>query len=200
MPPALLRLPGFVNAHSHAFQRGLRGATEHVDRSRPEDNFWTWREAMYALAGALEPDTIHALSRQAFAEMRAAGYTAVGEFHYPHHRPDGRPYPEPNAMAEAVITAAHDADLEIVLLMAAYARAGAGRGPEGAQRRFSDPSAAAYLERVEALATAHPGRVGLAPHSVRALPREWLEEIARYAGTSGMVVHVHACEQRREIE
>jgi len=125
---------------------------------------------------------------------------AVGEFHYPHHRPDGAPYDRPNAMAEATIAAAADAGIEIVLLMTAYERAGAGLPPTPGQRRFCDPDVASFLRRVDDLAAAHPGRVGLAPHSVRACSRGWLEEIGRYAGPAGLVVHIHACEQRREIE
>ncbi len=195
-----MRLPGFVNAHSHAFQRRLRGAVEHVDPAHPHDDFWTWREAMYAEAGRLDPDSAFEVALLAYREMRAAGYVAVGEFHYPHHRPDGAPYDPPNAMAEATIAAAAAAGIEIVLLMTAYERAGAGLPPTPGQRRFCDPDVASYLRRVDDLAAAHPGRVGLAPHSVRACSRGWLEEIGRYAGRAGLVAHVHACEQRREIE
>jgi len=195
-----VRLPGFVNAHSHAFQRRLRGAVERVDPAHPHDDFWTWREAMYAEAGRLDPDSAFEVALLAYREMRAAGYVAVGEFHYPHHRPDGTPYDPPNAMAEATIAAAAEAGIEIVLLMTAYERAGAGLPPTPGQRRFCDPDVDAYLRRVEDLAAAHPGRVGLAPHSVRACSRGWLEAIARYAAETGMVVHTHACEQRREIE
>jgi formimidoylglutamate deiminase len=195
-----VRLPGFVNAHSHAFQRRLRGAVERVDPSHPHDDFWTWRDAMYAEAGRLDPDSAHEVALLAYREMCSAGYVAVGEFHYPHHRPDGSPYDPPNAMAEATLAAAAEAGIEIVLLMTAYERAGAGHPPTAGQRRFCDPDTAAYLRRVDDLAAAHPGRVGLAPHSVRACSRRWLEQIARYAGDTGMVVHIHACEQRREIE
>jgi formimidoylglutamate deiminase len=191
-------LPGFVNAHSHAFQRALRGRVERVDPDHPHDDFWTWREAMYAAANAIDPDGAYMVARQLYGEMLGAGYTAVGEFHYPHHRPDGTPYPDRNAMARATVQAARDAGIEIVLLLCAYARAGAGRPPTPGQRRFCDPSAADYLSRVEELAG--DCRVGLAPHSVRALPRDWLEEIARYAESSGLVVHIHANEQRREVE
>jgi formimidoylglutamate deiminase len=195
-----VRLPGFVNAHSHAFQRCLRGAVERIDPAHPHDDFWTWREAMYAEAGRLDPDSAHAIALLAYREMRAAGYAAVGEFHYPHHRPDGTPYDPPNAMAEATIAAADDAGMEIVLLMTAYERAGAGLPPAPGQRRFCDPDVVSYLRRVDALAAAHPGRVGLAPHSVRACSRGWLEAIAGHAAETGMVLHIHACEQRREIE
>ena len=200
MTPAALRLPGFVNAHSHAFQRGMRGLVERVDRAHPHDDFWTWREAMYAAAGRLDPDSAHAIALLAYREMIAAGYVAVGEFHYVHHRPDGTPYAPANAMALATAAAADEAGIAQVLLMTAYERAGAGAPPTPGQRRFCDPTIAAYLERVDALAQERPGRVGLAPHSVRAVSRPWLEEIGRYAEASGMVVHIHACEQRREIE
>jgi formimidoylglutamate deiminase len=200
VPPAALRIPGFVNAHSHAFQRALRGVVERVDRAHPHDDFWTWREAMYAAAGRLDPDSARAVALLAYREMIAAGYVAVGEFHYVHHRPDGTPYAPANAMALATAAAADEAGIDQVLLMTAYERAGAGTPPTPGQRRFCDPSVAVYLERVDALAHERPGRVGLAPHSVRAVSRPWLEEIGRYAEATGMVVHIHACEQRREIE
>ena len=198
--PAALRLPGFVNAHSHAFQRGMRGVVERVDRAHPHDDFWTWREAMYAAAGRLDPDSAHAIALLAYREMVAVGYVAVGEFHYVHHRPDGTPYAPANAMALATAAAADEAGIDQVMLMTAYERAGAGAPPTPGQRRFCDPTVTAYLERVDALARDRPGRVGLAPHSVRAVSRPWLEKIGRYAEASGMVVHIHACEQRREIE
>jgi formimidoylglutamate deiminase len=193
-----MQIPGFVNAHSHAFQRMLRGRVERVDPAQPHDDFWTWREAMYEAASSLDPESIYEVSLLAYREMVAAGFVAVGEFHYPHHRPDGTPYDDPNAMAKAVVAAARDAGIEIVLLMTAYARAGAGRPPTPGQRRFCDPDVAAYLRRVEALAA--ECQVGVAPHSVRAVPREWLEEIARFAEGAGLVTHIHADEQPREIE
>jgi formimidoylglutamate deiminase len=201
MPASTLRLPGFVNAHSHAFQRGMRGIVERVDPAHPHDDFWTWREEMYAAAGRLDPDSAHAVALLAYREMRAAGFVAVGEFHYVHHRPDGTPYEPANAMSLATAAAADEAGIDQVLLMTAYERAGAGLPPTPGQRRFCDPDVATYLARVEALAGDRPaGRVGLAPHSVRAVSRDWLTAIGRYAGSAGMVVHVHACEQRREIE
>ncbi len=201
MSAATLRLPGFVNAHSHAFQRGMRGVAERVDPAHPHDDFWTWREEMYAAAGRLDPESAHAVALLAYREMRAAGFVAVGEFHYVHHRPDGTPYSPANAMSLATAAAADEAGIDQVLLMTAYERAGAGLPPTPGQRRFCDPDVGAYLARVEALAGDRPaGRVGLAPHSVRAVSRAWLTEIGRYAESAGMVVHVHACEQRREIE
>ena len=201
MSAATMRLPGFVNAHSHAFQRGMRGVVERVDPAHPHDDFWTWREEMYAAAGRIDPDSAHAVALLAYREMVAAGFVAVGEFHYVHHRPDGSPYTPANAMSLATAAAADEAGIDQVLLMTAYQRAGAGLPPTPGQRRFCDPDVAAYLARVDALAAERPGgRVGLAPHSVRAVSRGWLTEIGRYAESTGMVVHVHACEQRREIE
>jgi formimidoylglutamate deiminase len=195
---ASLRLPGFVNAHSHAFQRLLRGRVERIDPEHPHDDFWTWREEMYRVANSIDPDGAYDVALLLYEEMAAAGYTAVGEFHYPHHQPGGKPYPDPNAMAKATVAAARDAGIEIVMLMCAYARAGAGRPPTEAQRRFCDPSVDAYLERVDALAG--ECAVGLAPHSVRAVPRDWLERIAVHAEAGGYVVHIHANEQRQEID
>jgi formimidoylglutamate deiminase len=175
-----------VSAHSHAFQRDLRGIGE-----RSDDDFWGWREAMYALAGALDPDGMYEVAHRTYTDMRAAGYGAVGEFHYVHHNPDGTPYDEPNAMARAVAEAARDAGLTCVLLPAAYARAA-----EPGQRRFCDPDVDAFLARVDALEPPH----GVAAHSVRAVPAEWLQRIAAYSEARGIVRHVHAAEQPRELE
>jgi formimidoylglutamate deiminase len=195
------------NAHSHAFQVGLRGIGE---RPAPEahaaDDFWSWRTAMFGLAAKLDPDAMYAIARRVYDEMAAAGYGAVGEFHYVHHQPDGTPYDQPNVMAYAVARAARDAGLTIVLLPAAYHRDGwdgADRPPQPGQRRFCDPDVEAFLARVDALrgwAHSEPGvHVGVAAHSVRAVPAAWLAAIARYAGEHGLVRHVHAHEQRREL-
>jgi formimidoylglutamate deiminase len=201
-PSRLLRAPAMPNAHSHAFQRGLRGRAERPGPA--DDDFWSWREEMYRLAGELDPDSIERASLAAYREMAAAGYGAVGEFHYVHHRPDGRPYEDPNAMAKAVARAARAAGLAIVLLPAAYARAGAGRAPEERQRRFCDPSPAAFLERVDRLRGWAAGEagvsVGVAAHSTRAVAADWLEAIAGYSERHGLVRHVHAAEQPRELE
>ena len=171
--PEPLQLPGFVNAHSHTFQRALRGRTE-------GDDFWAWRRAMLDVARGLSPGQVREDYADTYREMRAAGYTAVGEFHY-------LGLPE----AEAALEAAGEAEIEIVLLHAAYAR--------GGLERFRQPSVAAYLRDVESLRDGG-ARVGLAPHSVRACPRDWLEEIARYAEGERLPLHVHADEQPREIE
>ncbi len=197
-----MRVPAMANAHSHAFQRGLRGRAERV--AEADDDFWSWREAMYSLAGELDPDSIARAGRTAYEEMAAAGYGAVGEFHYVHHRPDGTPYDDPNAMAKATARAAQAAGLEIVLLPAGYARAGPGRPAEPRQLRFCDPSPEAFLSRVDKLrswAKTEPGvSVGVAAHSTRAVPVEWLEAIAAHSEEHGLVRHVHAAEQPRELE
>jgi formimidoylglutamate deiminase len=201
--PGRLLVPGLVNGHSHAFQRRLRGRVEVRAASAPDDDFWSWREAMYAEAEALDPRGMRAVAEECFDAGRRAGYTAVGEFHYVHHRPDGTPYEEPNELALAVIEAARAVGVRIVVLMAAYARGGAGRGPTAGQRRFCDPSVEAYLARVERLAATVAGdplvTVGYAPHSLRAVPRAWLVEIAAHAARTGYPLHVHAAEQPREV-
>jgi formimidoylglutamate deiminase len=168
-----LSLPGFVNAHSHAFQRAMRGRAA-------GDDFWGWREAMLDLARCLAPGQVRRDYEATYREMRAAGYTAVGEFHYVGF-----------GEAKAATEAARAAGVELVLLYAAYGRGGLDR--------FRQESAADYLRQVEELA-ASDIRVGLAPHSVRACPADWLEEIGRYAQSSGLILHVHADEQPREID
>jgi formimidoylglutamate deiminase len=178
-----------ANVHSHAFQVGLRGMGERSER--PDDDFWSWREGMYALAERLDPDGMREVAGRVYSEMVAAGYGVVGEFHYVHHRPDGTPYDDPNAMAVAVAEASVDAGLRLVLLPAAYHR--------GGHARFRDASVDAFLARVEDL-RARGLEVGVAAHSVRAVPADWLREIAAYAEAHGLVLHIHAHEQPRELE
>jgi formimidoylglutamate deiminase len=196
-------LPGFANAHSHAFQRDLRGIVERVDPSRPDDDFWTWREEMYAQAGRMDPERIHDVARRCYRQMRASGATAVGEFHYVHHQPDGTPYDRPNALAEAVCEAAEAEGLRIVLLLVAYERGGEGIPPTPGQRRFCDPTVEAYLERLDALRAWAEGRplvtVGAAPHSMRAVSPAWLAAIGAHTREHGLPLHIHADEQPREI-
>jgi formimidoylglutamate deiminase len=166
-------LPGFVNAHSHAFQRALRGR-------RTGGDFWAWRDAMIAEAERHTPESVRSEYAHTYREMRAAGYTAVGEFHY-----------LGVDEARAAVEAAAEAGIELTLLLTAYARGGAAR--------FRQGSVAEYLSQVENL-RAEGIRVGLAPHSVRACPSDWLEEIARYGEREGLAVQIHADEQPREIE
>ena len=168
-----VQLPGFVNAHSHAFQRGLRGSAEGAD-------FWEWRERMLREAERQTPEIVRRAYAQVYADMRRAGYTAVGEFHY-------LGLPEARAAADA----AAEAGVELAVLYVAYARGGIAR--------FRQGSVADYLRELEELRGAGI-RVGVAPHSVRACPREWLEELGAYAARERLPLHVHADEQPREIE
>ena len=197
-------VPAMPNAHSHAFQRALRGRAERPSAER--DDFWTWRTEMFRLAGSLDPTSMRRLALDTYSEMAGAGYGVVGEFHYVHHQPDGTPYGEPNEMALAVAEAAREAGLPIVLLPAAYHRGGWDGGdldPAPGQRRFCDPDVDAFLSRVDALrawaARVDGVEVGIAAHSVRAVPAAWLEAIASYSERHGLVRHVHAHEQRREL-
>lgn len=195
--PNTLLLPGFVNAHSHVFQRALRGHTHR--RIAQHDSFWSWREAMYAEAQRLDPDSLYKEAEQTYREMLVAGYTTVGEFHYVHHQQDGQPYAHPNVMADAVLAAGHDVGMRVVLLMTAYAQSGFDQSPTPEQRRFCDRSVEAYLQRVDDLRV-QGIPVGLAPHSVRAVPEQWFRAIAAYSDKYRLPLHVHADEQRAEIE
>jgi formimidoylglutamate deiminase len=199
-PYAIAAMP---NAHSHAFQVGLRGVGERpAPQAHQADDFWSWRTEMFRLASALDPDAMRAVAERLYREMVAAGYGAVGEFHYVHHQPDGTPYDQPNVMAFALAEAAEAANIELVLLPAAYHRNGTEPLQAG-QRRFCDPDVDAFLARVDELRAWAGDRprvhVGVAAHSVRAVPSSWLAPIARYAETYNLVCHVHAHEQRREL-
>ena len=203
-----LTLPGLANAHSHAFQRALRGRTQ-----SGRGSFWTWREQMYALTSRLDPDALYQVSRMAFLEMALAGITAVGEFHYLHHGAHGTPYDDPNEMGRVLIAAAAEAGVRITLIDACYLHGGIGEPPEGAQRRFSDGTAEAWAERVEALTGAAERasgaaaldargsfRLGAAIHSVRAVDPESAATIASWARDGGRPLHAHVSEQPAENE
>jgi formimidoylglutamate deiminase len=198
-------LPGLVNAHSHAFQRVIRGRTEHRTAKR-SDTFWTWREMMYSAATRLTPEAIYDASRMAFLEMALAGITSVGEFHYVHRAPDEAPYDDPNRLAKEVVRAARDVGLRIALLRVAYARAGYQKEPNARQARFIEAEPETYLQNVERLKTGlartedeQAAWVGLAPHSVRAVPLDYLREVAAFAHQHEMPVHMHVAEQPAEI-
>ena len=191
----------FANCHSHVFHRALRGRTP-----RGQD-FWGWRDGMYAIAGVLDPDSYFRLAKATFAEMRLAGYSSVGEFHYLHHRPDGTGYAQPNAMAAAVIEAARDVGLRICLLPTRYARGGFGSASSGevpeldpVQRRFVDADLDAWQQRTAELAARYAADplvvIGAAIHSVRAVPAEEFAAIA--ATLPDAALHVHVSEQPAE--
>lgn len=189
-----LTLPGLANCHSHAFHRALRGRTQ-----QGRGTFWTWREQMYAVAAALDPDSYFALARATYREMVAAGITSVGEFHYLHHAPDGTPYDDPNAMGHAAVAAAQEAGIRISLLDTCYLSSGFGAPVEGVQRRYSDGNADSWADRRRELAASAGSDsvlIGSAIHSVRAVPREQLGTVV--AGAAGSVLHAHLSEQVAE--
>jgi formiminoglutamate deiminase len=190
-------LPGFANNHSHAFHRALRGRTHGSGGT-----FWTWRRAMYDLAGRLDPDQYLALARATYAEMALAGVTTVGEFHYLHHAPDGRPYTDPNAMGQALRAAAAEAGIRLTLLDTCYLAGGLAAdghtGLDEVQRRFADDDVDAWAERVSELKDDDTTRIGAAIHSVRAVPRRALPTVVTAAG--GRPLHVHVSEQPAENE
>jgi formimidoylglutamate deiminase len=208
-------LPGMINAHSHAFQRVLRGRTEFRTRQSgtsptpndQKDSFWTWREMMYSAATRLSPEDIYDASRMAFLEMALSGITAVGEFHYLHHAPDGKPYDDPNLLAKEVVRAAGDIGLRIALLRVAYARSGFQTEPNPNQSRFIEKDPEAYLKSVRTLiadldraSASHPSAwVGVAPHSVRAVPLNYLRQLVGYANQDGLKIHMHVAEQPAEV-
>lgn len=200
--PGQLLTPGLVNGHSHAFQRALRGRTEWRASGHARDDFWSWRERMYAVAQRLDPDSMREIARLAFLEMALTGITRVGEFHYVHHQPDGTPHDEPNALGHAVIGAAHDVGIRIALLDTGYGRSGFRTAENPRQRRFIDRSCEAWLARVESLHGELDGQhawVGLAPHSVRAVEKGWLVEAAALARKRGWPLHMHLAEQTGEL-
>lgn len=199
--PGRALLPGFVNAHSHSFQRLIRGKSE--SRARSGRNFWSWRGTMYHAAASLSPEEIYDVARMAFLEMVLAGTTTVGEFHYVHNAPDGRPYDDANLLARQVMDAARSVQLRIVLLRCAYFRAGYQLPPDPGQARFYE-SPADFLENMEALFAAGPDAAnvhfGVAPHSLRAVPLDNLQAIAAWAREHRLPLHMHVSEQVAENE
>lgn len=198
-----LLLPGFVNAHSHAFQRGLRGRTERfapAGEGRAESpSFWTWRGQMYGLVERLGVEETHALSLRCFREMLAAGITTVGEFHYLHHDRDAGGF----ALDAAVVRAAQDAGIRLVLLYAYYNTGSIGGPLAGGQKRFAVRSVREYWDRVDAAASTLKGplqTMGSVAHSVRAASLADIEAIYEESRRRGMPFHMHVEEQRREIE
>jgi formiminoglutamate deiminase len=189
-------IPGLANGHSHAFHRALRGRTHRVG-----GDFWSWRELMYQVAGALDPDGYLELATAAYAEMALAGICAVGEFHYLHHDPAGRPYADPNRMGEALVEAAGRAGVRLTLIDTCYLRAGLdGRPLEGPQVRFGDGDAAAWAERAGAVAERPGLRVAAGIHSVRAVDEAAMATVAAWASDREAPLHLHLSEQPAENE
>jgi formimidoylglutamate deiminase len=193
-------LPGFVNVHSHSFQRLIRGKSE--SRVLSGKDFWSWRGTMYHAASQLDPLDVYDVARMTFLEMVLAGTTTVGEFHYLHNTPDGQPYGDPNLLAKQVIAAAQSVGIRIVLLRTAYLRSGYELPPDPGQIRFFE-STGAFLKNMSTLihdcsATPSEVRFGVAPHSVRAVPLGNLKEISAWSRENGLPLHMHVAEQVAE--
>ncbi len=190
-------MPGFVNAHSHAFHRALRGRTH---SGAGLGDFWSWRTLMYQVANRLTPENYLALATATFSEMALAGITTVGEFHYVHNQQNGQQYADPNEMGKVLIEAARRAGIRIALLDVAYLHGGLKSQPlAGEQQRFGDGSVENWLARVDALGSPTPMHTfGLAPHSVRAVHEKELALIAKHR--KNRVVHIHVSEQPAENE
>jgi formimidoylglutamate deiminase len=197
-------IPGVANLHSHAFQRALAGLTQ---KAGPQsDSFWSWRELMYRFLERLDPDDIEAIAGQLYVEMLEAGYTAVGEFHYLHHDPSGKPYANPVETAERIRAAATDTGIGLTLLPVFYAHGNfGGLAPTSGQRRFVCDIAqfSRMLETLSASLHDNPmQRLGAAPHSLRAVTPEELSQIVdcidRLDATAAL--HIHAAEQQKEVD
>jgi formiminoglutamate deiminase len=190
-----LTLPGLANAHSHAFHRALRGRTQ-----RGTGSFWTWREQMYEVAAALDPERYYHLARAVYGEMALAGITCVGEFHYLHHGTGGQAYADPNAMGDALIAAADDVGVRLTLLDTCYLQGGIGVEPDAIQRRFSDGDALSWATRASALGAGPAVRIGAAIHSVRAVDPASMAIVRAWADREGAPLHAHVSEQPGENE
>lgn len=192
-------LPGIANLHSHAFQRAMAGLAER--QTDPADSFWTWRETMYRMAARFDPDTLRDVAAQLYVEMLEAGYTAVCEFHYVHHRPDGRPYADPAAMSRALVDAARATGIRLTLLPVLYMRGGFdGRPLAERQRRFGH-DVDGYLRLLDTLRAEEDGtvRVGCALHSLRAVPPGAMRDVlAALPGDAR--IHIHIAEQTAEVD
>jgi formimidoylglutamate deiminase len=193
--PGKALLPGFVNTHSHSFQRLIRGKSE--SRAMSGRDFWSWRGTMYHAAAHLDPEDVYDVARMAFLEMLLNGTTTVGEFHYLHNAPGGRPYDDPNLLSKQVIAAAQSVGIRIVLLRSAYLRSGYELPPDPGQIRFFE-SASQFLENLEALADSTEVAIGVAPHSLRAVPLCELKQIVAWTRERKLPLHMHVAEQVAE--
>lgn len=195
-------MPGLATAHSHAFQRALRGRTQR--RTTGAGTFRGWRDEMYRLVQGLDPDDLYAISRFAYTELAMSGVTAVGEFHYVHHGPGGRPYDDRTELADAVVRAARDAGIRICLIRTAYLRAGYVQSAVPAQERFIDPAIDHVLQDLDHLRSRYADdphvTVAAAAHSVRAVPISGIRTLAAYADEHALPFHMHVSEQRGELE
>ena len=196
-------VPGFTNVHSHAFQRLIRGQTQWRPAAVPEADFWSWREAMYAVALSLSPEDVERVSRFCFLEMLRAGITTVGEFHYLQRDLRGERYADGNELAQRVLAAAHDVGIRICLLNVCYATGTVNGELRPEQRRFATPDLDVFLADTEALHIAARDQplvtVGVAPHSIRAVTRPWLRPLHDWAVAHDVPFHMHVSEQPAEV-
>jgi formimidoylglutamate deiminase len=192
-----------MNAHSHAFQYAMAGVAEYLPREAGRDDFWSWREKMYALAMSVEPDAMEAIAGMLYGEMARHGYTAVAEFHYLHHAPDGRPYADQAEMGRRLIAAAKSAGIKITLIPIFYRMGGFGQAPQARQIRFLSPTVEAYQRLLEVSAEAVKGeahaRLGWGIHSLRAATTEDFSSLLGDA-PAALPFHLHIAEQRKEVE
>ena len=188
-------IPGMPNLHSHAFHRGLVGHVDRLAAGFAVETLWSWRATMYRFMLALDPDDMEALAAQAYLDMLRSGFTSVAEFHYVHRQPDGRPYANPAEMSERIVAAARTVGIGLTMLPVLYASGGIGQPPLHEQRRFL-LDLDGYLSLVETLRP--QGMVGIAPHSLRAVPADLLLRLLR-AVPEGPV-HIHAAERTEEVE
>jgi len=195
-------MPGMPNLHSHAFQRAFAGLTEY--RGATQDSFWSWRSLMYRFASAITPEQLEAIATGLYVEMLEAGYTSVCEFHYVHHDPEGRPYADDAALSMCLLRAAARAGIGLTLLPVLYQTSGfGGTPPSVGQRRFirSTDNMLALLQKLQPLCDAQGARLGLAPHSLRAVPPDSLREALAglHAIDATAPVHIHIAEQTAEV-
>ena len=193
-------LPGMPNLHSHAFQRAMAGLAER--QTHDEDSFWTWRETMYAFAGRIDPDSMRAIAAQLYVEMLKAGYTHVCEFHYLHNQPDGQPYAESAAMSLALVEAAREAGIGLTLLPALYMTGGFDKRPLSERQRRFHHTVDSYLRLVEQLRKMEDStlRVGVALHSLRAVPQDAMHAVLESGLVDMAPIHIHIAEQIGEVQ
>ena len=198
-----LLIPGFQNAHSHAFQYAMAGLAERHEGTSNPDDFWGWREAMYQLALSVNPDQMEAIATMLYTEMARHGYTNVAEFHYVHHDKDGKAYNNLSEMGERLIAAANNAGIGITLIPIFYQKGGFGKAPNDRQRRFISPTIDSYLQLLEASKEAcknyEHANIAIGIHSMRGVEPNDIAEIAKN-GPQDIPFHIHISEQLKEIE
>ena len=202
--PGRAIVPGFINGHSHSFQRLIRGRTQWKPSGPASSDFWSWRSSMYGAVLSIQPDALYDVSRFCFMEMLRAGFTTVGEFHYLQRDPAGLPYRDPNELANHVIAAAESVGIRICLLNVCYATGGINEPLWVQQRRFATPDLDGFINATEQLARNTIGHplltVGIAPHSIRAVSRGWIKDLHGFAATRDMPFHMHVSEQPAEVQ